>query len=325
MAGRLIAEPMGGLANRLMALVSVMRLATIFGREFYVVWRPTSDCCGAFESLFDSTIPTISEEQVDDNCEFIQIGHGAQGWNSPPWMAPPSDSRDIWIRTHGIITVEGEPRGTFFQTEEQVAFELWKYLNLLRPHKNIQKAVDKLEVDGPNTFGLHVRRPYAATIQVGEAALANERRKFSLVSDEYYVELANRIIARDPTTKIFLACNDFESEEYLRNQLGSKAWAIKKSSVDNGNDERAVVEAFVDLLVLARLFGVVRFDGSHFAWMATLYRLIPNLIVRRNTPDEPIDLLLMRFVSNSKTDYQMVTSDEHLDQFATRRSNILRL
>src|SRR5262249_6383733 len=70
---RIFLTPTGGLTNRLMALVSCMRLAELFDRDLYVEWQRTVALNCSWKDLFSTPIREFAEsdlEQIPSNRRF---------------------------------------------------------------------------------------------------------------------------------------------------------------------------------------------------------------------------------------------------------------
>jgi hypothetical protein len=324
MTGRLIIEPMGGLTNRLLALTSAMRLADVFNREFFVSWTPSPDCNIQICDLFENNFFNVSRSDTDPNASYVHIGFGSQGWNRDPILPFPTDDRDIWITTHGVITHEREVRDRrVFAPDDPVVFELWRYFKMLRIRKEITDRVNEVKLDRKRTVGLHIRRPMSANTAISPSAQQNENNAFRMISDDYYAGIVDSILEADSSISVLLCTNNSETESIFRQRFGMKIVVFEKLMIDDTTARESVIDAMIEVLLLAQTFGVIRQDRSNFAWFASLLSLAPNLIVRvLSPPDGPPDYLLVRYIDNARVEF--LHQAEALQNLLNPRFNKLR-
>jgi hypothetical protein len=279
MANRLIVEPVGGLTNRLMALCSGLRLANVFNRNFALCWSPADECGAKFTDLFVNDFELVSPADHDPDFVSYHIGHGAAGWNQEPVIPPPDDDRDIWLRTHGVITYKGEVRDTSFFPSGPVLFDLGRYVRALRIRDDIQEMAQAIRFRPNRTIGLHIRRPYHQHVAISSAAHANEQKVYNSISDEYYSHLIEQILTLDQSISFFLSTNSLQTEQALRNLCRAEIFTFAKTDADDTRLASSTRDALVDLLLLSNTFGIVRQVDSHFALFAGLATLCTNLVL----------------------------------------------
>jgi hypothetical protein len=296
MANRLIVEPVGGLTNRLMALCSGLRLANVFNRNFALCWSPADECGAKFTDLFVNDFELVSPADHDPDFVSYHIGHGAAGWNQEPVIPPPDDDRDIWLRTHGVITYKGEARDASFFPSGPVLFDLGRYVRALRVRDDIREAAETIKFPSNRTLGLHIRRPYNQNVAISSAAHANEQKIYNSVSDEYYGRLMGKLFDLDPDISFFLSTNSAKTEQALRNLCSAEIFTYAKTGADDTRLASSARDALVDLLLLSNTFGIVRQVDSHFALFAGLATLCTNLVLVRESGD--LALVSIRFMEN---------------------------
>jgi hypothetical protein len=284
MANRLIVEPVGGLTNRLMALTSGLRLANVFNRNFALCWSPAAECGAKFADLFTNDFEMVSPADHDPDFVSYLIGHGASGWNREPTIPPPENDKDIWLRTHGVITYKGEVRDTSFFPSGPVLFDLGRYVRALRIRDDIQEMAQAIRFPPNRTIGLHIRRPYHQHVAISSAAHANEQKVYNSISDEYYSHLIEQILTLDQSISFFLSTNSLQTEQALRRLCRAEIFTFAKTGADDTRLASSTRDALVDLLLLSNTFGIVRQVDSHFALFAGLATLCTNLVlVRENS------------------------------------------
>jgi hypothetical protein len=305
MAGRVIVEPLGGLTNKLLAVTSMMRLADVFNREFLICWNPLPDCNVQFRDLFDNDFTNISRADIDADARVISIGFGAQGWNRDPILPFPTDDRDLWVTTHGVITHAKEERAMpYFAPNSPVVFELWRYFKVLQIRKEITDRVAAMKLDRRRTVGLHIRRPQSVNAAIPLHVQQIDRSLFRMIPDDYYAGIVDLILEADPSVSVLLCTNSSETESAIRRRFGNKIIAIEKPTIDDTTAKESAIDAMIEMLLLSQTFGIVRHDPTNFAWFAGLINLLPNLIVRVvSPPDGPPDFVLVRYVDNGRIEF----------------------
>jgi hypothetical protein len=283
MANRLIVEPVGGLTNRLMALSSGLRLANVFNRNFALCWSPADECGAEFTDLFANDFELVSPADRGPDFVSYHIGHGASGWTQEPAIPPPQDDRDIWLKTHGVITYKGETRDKSFFPNGPVLFDLGRYVRTLRVRDDILEAAQRIKFPPNKTIGLHIRRPYNQNVAISSAAHANEKEIYNSISDEYYSRLMEKILDLDRDVSFFLSTNSVQTERALRNLCSAEIFTFAKTSADDTRLASSTRDALVDLLLLSNTFGIVRQVDSHFALFAGLATLCTNLVLVRES------------------------------------------
>ena len=297
MANRLIVEPVGGLTNRLMALTSGLRLANVFNRDFALCWSPAEECGAEFADLFTNDFELVSPAAHDPDFVSYHIGHGATGWNREPTIPPPQDDKDIWLKTHGVITYKGEVRDASFFPSGPVLFDLGRYVRVLRVRDDIRETAETIRFPPNKTIGLHIRRPYNQNVAISSAAHANEQKIYNSISDEYYSQLIGRLLELDRDISFFLSTNSVQTEQALRSLCSAEIFTFSKTGADDTRLASSARDALVDLLLLSDTFGIVRQVDSHFALFAGLATLCTNLVLVRES--NSLALVSIRFMENS--------------------------
>ncbi len=323
MAGRLIVEPVGGLTNRLMALLSVQRIAHRYDLEFGVCWNVASECGAAFPALFDTAIALHTPETADADLDQRTIGFGGQGWATPPSIARPDSSRDVWITTHGVLAHDGETRDSGFVPGGPIIFDLGRYYRALRPTARMREAAEAVAFERHRTIGIHVRRPYSRAVALAPGLHDAEQRQYGLLPDGFYADLVNRLHALNPALQFLLCTNSATTEQYLRAHCSARLISSPKVAADDTSLASSAMEAMVDTLLLSRTAGIVRHHQSHFAFLSSLSNFQPSLLV---VPDGDGTHAAVRL--NEFGDHGAITSlgDEGiLERFVLPRHNMLLL
>ncbi len=279
MAGRLIVEPVGGLTNRLMALLSVQRIALRYDLEFGVCWNVSSECGAGLGALFDTAFAEYTLDMVDADTDRRTIGFGGQGWATPPVVARPESSRDIWIKTHGVLAHDAETRDAGFVPGGPIIFDLGRYYRALRPKAEIKAMADAIPFERHRTVGIHIRRPYSAAVELPPELHTAEQITYGRLPDAFYADIVNRLHALNPALDFLLCTNSKTTETYLQENCAARLISSPKITAENTALASSAHEALVDTLLLSRTCGIVRHHQSHFAFLSSLVNFQPTLIV----------------------------------------------
>lgn len=295
MAGRLIVEPVGGLTNRLMAMISGQRIAHYYGLEFGICWNTTSECGAPFHELFDTAFPQYTPETVDTDRDYRVIGFGGQGWATPPVIARPESSRDIWVLTHGVLAHGDETRDSGFVPGGPIIFDLGRYYRALRPAARWRAAAEAVQFERQQTIGIHIRRPYSRAVELRPELHEAEQREYGALPDAFYAEVINRLYGLNPALKFLLCTNSSATEEYLRAHCTAPLISSPKVAADDTSRASSTYEALVDTLLLSRTAVLLRHHASHFSFLSSLQFFQPSLLVVPNGDGKQAGIRLHEF------------------------------
>ena len=322
MIGKICVEPVGGLTNRLMALLSVQRIARYYERPFGVVWRPSSECNARLETLVASDYRQMGDADFRGNIDYRTIGFGGQGWTVPPVVPRPDhDDRDILIRTHGVLAHEGEERDLGFVPSGPIIFDLARYYRALRPTPRLLAAANAVQFDRQRTISIHVRRPYSDKVSLADGMHDAEQRQYGRLPDQFYVELVNRLAALRPGLQFLLCTNSPTTEDYLKTHCTPTLISRPKIAPDDTSLASSADEAMIDTLLLSRTAGVIRHHQSNFALLSSLYLFQPNLLVIPEGDGSTASIQLSEYRENSTLTH--AADPTILERFVSPDYNIL--
>ena len=322
MGRKLIIEAIGGLTNRLMAVTSGLRLAMHYGLDFGLSWEPSSECNAEFHDLFENDFPIVKKTKRAVDSHIFVIGHGANGWIVDPVLRVPDDDRDIWLTTHAIIAHSNEPRDRNFSPSQGIIFDIGRYVRALRVRPEILAAAEKFSLTANRTLGLHIRRPYSNNLSLEPWQLANERKVYGVLTDDFFVEIVKRTLSLDPTIDVLLCTNSESTEARLRESLGNKIISQPKTGADDPSLLSSPRGALIDLLLLSKTFGVIHQVHTHFSLFATLMTMAPNLVAVPGPETSSADLVLIRWLENGHIDVER--GPDAIPKLVLRRYNFYR-
>jgi len=297
MKHRIFLHPRAGLANRLLAVLSGIRLAELFDRELVLVWQPNSACSCKWSSLFATEFEEaefkslkIPKEKhlVIDASDVLHRGQS-------PLINIEDMKGDIFLSSNCIFSFQGDSRrGAGFWVYEPILVDLSAQFQRLQLQDYVVGEVDRIRcaIAGKKTIGLHVRRG-TFDREVHQAA-------FGKITDEVYEKVLAKYLLDGAFEQVFLASDSVESD--ARISAGSPAGVIRheKRSYAKNSSEEAIQDALVDLMGLAHSDQIIGSASSSFCYVASMFRLIPYTAIL-NPKHEKIDLASHYYLSEGKT------------------------
>jgi len=111
-------EPYGGLANRLMALLSAIRISSKFSIDMKVVWTPDINCSCKFCDLFDDITCVVPDPTSIPSNGFVEIGGQVAFFPAEFWF----NSSNVAIKSNYFFFLK-EDRAA---SREEILFEFQK-------------------------------------------------------------------------------------------------------------------------------------------------------------------------------------------------------
>ncbi len=281
--------PQAGLANRLIALCSMMRLADRLGAELKVCWTADHECMAAFGDLFQDVELEASEAETASApvVERVAKVNNGKFYDSPG--IPPEDllPGPLRVVAQTMVYVRGEHPVDDFLPLNPLFLDVMDQFRRLRLADTVQRHLDSMEaaMAGVGT-GLHVRRAFTKDSPYYEF----ERERFSKPDDAYFEDAAEQLLSRSEGGRLLLSTNDPDLEFRLRSRFGNRMVVFEKTTVNNSVDPAAIQQALVDLLLLSRCKVIMSNWGSTFG-------LFSAALTRRDLVHYKIDeaCMVMRF------------------------------
>ena len=238
--------PVAGLANRLRAMASAICGAQDTGRPLVINWQQQHSICrGRAEQLFDLSSPPF---------KLVDTGFGGP---------PPYPHRECLSPHDWKLFNERDPStpiyiksyGHFHQSDPARWVEA---LRSIRPHPAIQQSVGnrfaELEaIAGGPLVGVHIRR-------------TDHRKSIQLSPTGAFLE---RMQGYPQSIHFFLATDDPAERDLLVKAFPGRVHFGATNL--NRDSEEGGVQAFADLLSLARCRQIIGSAGSSFSEIAAAY------------------------------------------------------
>ena len=268
--GRLIVQPMGGLANRMRVLAFAKHVTDICQAELKCFWSVNDELYAPFETLF------VAKGLVVKNVygKQRQIFKNKKWWKNIPAY--------IWLKLHGVdiwlsynYVIEATTKGTenerlqftdFLERElkngKTVYLATGEYLSecseisFIQPIDEIkQKVNEALSVfESRHGYGLHIRRT--------DNTWAIEHSPIEL-----FERKIEEIIDADSKAKFYLATDDIETANFLQTKY--KDHIVYREKELSRTSENGIREADIDMWILANLDAIYGSYWSSFSEVAS--------------------------------------------------------
>jgi glycosyltransferase involved in cell wall biosynthesis len=272
---RLIVEPVNGLANRLLAVVSAQRLAELTGRRLTVVWandhpHPIHRCPGGLRDLFETDIDVCSsfeEARVARMVRFVRHPRLARLQTTAGSIELDGHIVDLGpYEAADTLAITGfNAFGLPGETLQQLSSSLTPYIRKLVAVPAVARRVQAFASAhfGRCTIGVHVRRTDFQQLL--------ERLDLQETVDEDYFALLEECLSLRGDLTVFIASDCEETRERFRMRLGARTCIADAPCLDRGRLE-GTQSALTDMLLLSRTDFVCCAPYSTFSTFARLRR-----------------------------------------------------
>ncbi len=260
----LVFYPQSGLANRLRAIASAKILADYAGRRLLVNWMPSvTECNVAWEDLFVSQLERyplpLSSFQNGVNF-YDDTGSYDFYWDMPQLLAQ-NKFDVVAVRTFRNF----RPKG---MTEEAFKRSKSLFYRSLKPVSVIQEAVSGIQEQyfkGNDVIGVHIRRTdYFSYLRQDSKAVA---------PTDVFIRKMMRILKTNPRVKFFLATDDKNEEQIIKDHLQNAVIVHEKDTVSRLT-RNGMEDALIDWLLLSRTSKIIGSYRSSFNEEASIINMI---------------------------------------------------
>ena len=260
----IIAQPLGGLCNRMRVIVSAVTLAKKMERPLEIIWTQDSSLNAKFSDLFEPIPYKIIECPLNSLRYKVQyhwfkdirrglvlddqwISKNARGKDYDAWRDY-FNGKDLYMQTNLDILFDND-------------------YSLLKPKKSVIEALNNVTCN-KKTIGLHIRR----TDNKKAVKYSPTNLFFTKVEEE---------LKEDAQTKFYLATDDPQEETAFMEKFGDSIIIYRKHSLDR-NNPIAIKDALVDLYNLSCCRKIYGSYWSSFSDTAALWSGIKKVVLKVN-------------------------------------------
>ena len=232
MKKRIIVQPLGGLGNRMRAIVGAYDLSKKMNRELVVVWTRDITLNEKFSNIFEEIPCRVIECQlntlfykflyrllkyvlryriIDDS--FVVRNCKSQ---SITWTKPMVNDNLFIVSCENITLSED--------------------FSILKLNKMLKEKIP-FRIDRDKTIGIHIRR-------------VDNEKSIKYSPSTLFFDKIDEKLRLEPSTRFYLATDDSDEEKAFINKYGDSIIVYHKSSLDR-NNPMAIHDAAIDLYLLS--------------------------------------------------------------------------
>ena len=268
-----IAINLGGISNRVKCLISMWRLADLYGRKLILYWPKNHTCGAEFKDLFENDFQEINKKQLENiSGKYLQIfgedsltikDSSKKYLVSGTWrflLTPKELEKNSFLKEKRNFE-EKSINFNFLNIPEEIKKEILNYLKKLRILKSLQKEIDNFQekYNLKEMIGVHIRRGDFSDRPTSPGKVS---------SDKKFIEKMKELIKKNPKTKFFLCTDSKEIEKIIEKEFPNRIFKYPKTSFVR-TDVRATQEGLIDLLLLSKtkhILGTYRSTFTEMAW-----------------------------------------------------------
>lgn len=268
--GKIIVQPMGGLANRMRVLAFCYYIAQKYNARLECKWTVNEELNAPFESIFQP----VDFPVVNVYGKQYLLRRSRRWWrNLPAYCQLRKEKIDLWLSSdcvdRAISPATDSNRRKFCNQIENAVIEgetiylatgnyLGEYtdISFLSPIESILKNVEKclaLFEDG-HSYGVHIRR-------------TDNEWSIKHSPIELFENKINEIIKQDPRAKFYLATDDQETANLLIAKYGKHI--VYKEKELTRKSENGIKEAVTDMWILGHMDKIYGSYWSSFSEIAS--------------------------------------------------------
>lgn len=275
----LIVEPLAGLGNRILVLMSVIALSEIYHKKIIVLWNNNSDLCADFEDLFQShkniqikhittdsakkkffrkLYSLILRQRVRKKSGFIFDINQMELQSITPMkqkmLTEIVKAKAIYIRSwKEVFEIKG--------MEQKLMQQLQTSEKILKKGNHIFQTINEW------TIGLHIRRTdHSLSIQNSPI--------------ELFLDIVEKEVIQNERTYFYLATDDQSIEDMLVGKYGNRM-ILNRGKNFSRDKKQGIIDAMIDMEALSRCKKIYGSYGSTFSRVASYKGSIPLIIVEK--------------------------------------------
>lgn len=275
--GRLIINPMGGLANRMRAIASGVSLARDISRELFAgdadkvqpcfVWLKNWELNAEFTDIFK--LPKILAERIEYPSSLkygllysnprkknfyvtaltcLRFGTVLSDMDKGFRKRYENDDSGKLLLRHIVDNIVRGKSCLIHGCTEYYPYDYGIYQELFTPTDEIAAQVaSRLEKLGPHKIGMHIRRTD------NDLAIAHS-------PDELFIDKINEVLAVEPESRFYLATDDERVKTRFKDQFGDHI--LTGPAKADRNSIEGIKEAAVEMFTLG---GTDHIFGSYYS------------------------------------------------------------
>lgn len=259
----LIIQPIGGLCNRMRAINSARILSGKLGQKLTVIWFVNRELGCPFEEIFCST-DAFRVINIHSKWDIRKLFYQGLAFLFGIFVD------NEWIRSNR----EGESLRdasssrlktliTYIATEEHF-YPCHDYSPFM-PAEKVQERIDSFKAKlGESSVGVHIRR-------------TDNLPSIDKSSTESFISSMKEALSADPKTVFYLATDDLNEEERLREQFPHKILSNRERDLSR-DSIAGIQDAMIDLYCLASTNKIIGSYFSSFTDIAADMHNIPKII-----------------------------------------------
>ena len=240
---KLYCEPLHGLGNRLMFMLSALRLSIKFKRKLVFVWSPDKNIDCNFDDLFSNFefqtfTPNLPVEESIANHRYV---------------VDLDNKRDIYLKGFHFIFTPND----FYLSKEDITLEHIKCWNKILFSNSIQSLKSTNYYD----MGIHIRR----------SSILDTTDWGKPTSDIILNGIMNTIQSKESKIKdIYISSNNPAELNYMKEILSKDFHIFSSNSTTFSNDLDSIKSSFSDFFSLINCEYIFRRDISTFSALPSM-------------------------------------------------------
>lgn len=273
MNGKILLQPMGGLANRMRIISVLFELCKNVGAEFEVLWANNSDLGATWNQLFEQ--PSFEIKNIFGN--YIHASRSKRWYRRFPHQLWMCIHNYTWLAHNDVCTLTAEDT---IENSAKIRNDWTRRLSkgerlficsgdnigrvndlsMFSPNKEVSEKVDKFwsecSYKWKTIYGIHIRRA---------------DNVWSIEDSPIYL-FENKIsdlLIRQPDAVFFLASDDLYTISCLKNKYGDRI--ITRNHEMSRSTIGGMQDALIDMLLLGKTKKIFGSYFSSFSEMASWY------------------------------------------------------
>ncbi len=265
----LIIQPDGGLANRLMVLLSGIRISRLLNRRLVVQWPHNETLNCRLDEIF------LTKFDHDNSIDEDRITHhdpsgGILFINDEDFIG-----KDVYVKAHHFFYISSDAK----KTRQMLGLEMRDIFWSLQLAPYIVEQVALHQQGLQNGLGIHIRRSISIEMNKPDVhAHAVSNKIWAFPDDTSYVMLAKTLLEKFGLTgSIFVSTVSDTSRACLIEHLGAervKYFPARSYAHDSelaAIQSAAIQDALIDMILLSQTRMVTRRFPSTFSYLAAIF------------------------------------------------------